>query len=265
MTIKGILFDLDDTLVSDARTFDTAVAACFRDPAVDTKVGGDDPAETGHEVRKIARKQWQSVPEPTYVRSLGFHFLAPLVSAFPGDAPELAAIRAWLPSFRLDVWRKVLKRGGAKDNLMAARVAELFPTYLLAATRPMDGVTNLLAALTRRFRLGIVTNGPADLQLGKLRAAGLAESFQVISVSGALGFGKPDPRIFTQTLQELELPPNEVVMIGDNPVNDIQGGLDAGLQTIWLQIENQAEASVPETVPVAHSVADLFDIINGLE
>ncbi len=265
MTLKGILFDLDDTLVNDARTFDAAVVSCLSELAIDQKVWGDDLPETGHAVRKIARKHWQSVPEPTYLRNLGFHFFAPLVSAFPGDAPELATIRAWLPDFRMSVWRRVLKRAGAKNNAIAAIVSQRFPAHMLNAARPMDGVTELLAALTPRFKLGLVTNGPDDLQIGKLRAAGLADSFQVISISGALGIGKPDPRIFARTLQELDLMPNEVVMIGDNPVNDIRGGLDAGLKTIWLQIENQAEASVPDAVPVVHAVEDLLDVINSLD
>ena len=203
-------------------------------------------------------------PRGGYVQNLGFHFLAPLFSDFPGEAPELAAIRAWIPGFRLDVWRRLLKRGAVPDGDLATQISRCFPDYLLNATHPLEGVTDLLKTLTPRFRLGMVTNRPDDLQVAKLRAAGLTERFQFVATSGALGFGKPDPRIFIQALKELDLTAQEAIMIGDNPVNDVQGALDAGLKPIWLRTRDQDETRIPKTVPRVNSVEQLLDVINHL-
>ena len=262
LTIKGILFDLDDTLIGDTQTFETAMASCFRDLGLDLAV--DRLAEARADVRKIARKLWLDVPESTYLQSLGFHFLSPLVSDLPGDQPEFTTVRAWIPEFRFGVWRRVLKRSDLGDAAMASQVAQLFPDQLLKAVKPMTGVTELLETLSARFRLGIVTNGPTDLQVGKLHAAGLSGRFAVIAVSGSLGVGKPDPQIFTHALQDLELAANETVMIGDNLVNDIQGGLDAGLTPIWLQTKDQTDTQIPKNVPVVRGAGELLAVIDTL-
>lgn len=97
-----------------------------------------------------------------------------------------------------------------------------------------------------------------------MRAAGLTERFQFVATSGALGFGKPDPRIFIQALKELDLTAQEAIMIGDNPVNDVQGALDAGLKPIWLRTRDQDETRIPKTVPRVNSVEQLLDVINHL-
>ncbi len=83
LTLKAILFDLDDTLVSEAQTFDLAMAACFRDLAVELNFGSDGQARARRQVRQIARKQWLAVPEAATFRIWAFTSLHRCSVIFP--------------------------------------------------------------------------------------------------------------------------------------------------------------------------------------
>ncbi|MFX4865018.1 HAD-IA family hydrolase [Acinetobacter baumannii] len=53
-------------------------------------------------------------------------------------------------------------------------------------------------------------------------------------VSGEVGLGKPDPRLFRMALCAFGVGPEEAVMVGDNPQRDIQGALRAGAKAVWV-------------------------------
>ena len=48
------------------------------------------------------------------------------------------------------------------------------------------------------------------------------------------GVGKPDVRIFHAAAQAAGVAPDEVLHVGDDPELDVLGGLDAGMQTVWV-------------------------------
>jgi FMN phosphatase YigB (HAD superfamily) len=104
----------------------------------------------------------------------------------------------------------------------------------LVTCRPQD-----LRALRRLrgmgWRVGIVTNGMADNQLGKIHRTGLAAVVDGWCVSGEVGIRKPDPRIFHLAAQRCGTVADRTGwMVGDSLVLDVTGGRAAGLQTIWI-------------------------------
>jgi putative hydrolase of the HAD superfamily len=72
------------------------------------------------------------------------------------------------------------------------------------------------------------------LQREKIRGAKLAQYFDAILISGEVGIGKPDTRLFMLALEALETSPAEAVMVGDSLARDILGAQHAGLKGIWL-------------------------------
>ncbi|MGW2147503.1 HAD family hydrolase [Nonomuraea bangladeshensis] len=85
------------------------------------------------------------------------------------------------------------------------------------------------------WRVGIVTNGMADNQLGKLRRTGLADVVDGYAVSGVEGVRKPDARLFEIAAQRCGTSLAEGGwMVGDNLVADIAGAQAAGLRGIWV-------------------------------
>ena len=96
----------------------------------------------------------------------------------------------------------------------------------------------LLRALCRarapRCTLAIVTNGVARAQRRRFEASPLNGLIPWLFISEELGASKPDPAFFAPVLRTLGNPdPRRVLMVGDNLLADIQGGIQAGLDTAW--------------------------------
>lgn len=93
------------------------------------------------------------------------------------------------------------------------------------------------AALTelrsRGMELALLSNGNESFQTAKLRACGAAPFFQKSHMlfSGTLGFAKPDPRTFHALAHSLSQPPSAILFVGDDPLRDIAGARNAGMQT----------------------------------
>ena len=105
---------------------------------------------------------------------------------------------------------------------------------------PIAGAESLLHALKGKAKLGIITNGFTDLQQVRLERTGLKDHFDFIVISEQIGVAKPHPDIFDHALDLMGNPDRKnVLMVGDNLETDILGGLNAGLDTCWLNRENK--------------------------
>ncbi|MEU7732773.1 HAD-IA family hydrolase [Streptomyces griseus] len=144
--------------------------------------------------------------------------------------------------------------------------AELWHTYCtdIAAlvscqARVLDGLEELRAA---GWRVGVATNGAADIQRAKLRATGIAERVDGVFVSEEADARKPQTRHFALAAARCGTVLGDGGwMVGDNPVNDIVGGRSAGLRTIWIGDGRSWPPDDPRpdhVVPHARAAIDLL-------
>ncbi|MGC4093318.1 MAG: HAD family hydrolase [Polyangiaceae bacterium] len=94
------------------------------------------------------------------------------------------------------------------------------------------GVRELLVRLGAEYRLGLVTNGTSATQRAKLSSLGIERLFDPIVISGEVGVRKPDARIFELAMAGWGLPRESILFVGDDPVSDIQGAMNAGMRTL---------------------------------
>jgi putative hydrolase of the HAD superfamily len=96
------------------------------------------------------------------------------------------------------------------------------------------GTRELLESLREAgLRLAVISN--ADGRVADfLETAGLADLFEFVLDSTAVGIEKPDRRIFDLACQRLELPPDEVVYVGDTFEVDVVGARRAGIRAVLL-------------------------------
>ena len=127
-----------------------------------------------------------------------------------------------------------------RDHDVRDRVAARFLADALASLR---GNTPLLAALARRYRLGIVSNFYGNLG-AVCDDAGVSRYFDVIVDSARVGWQKPDPRIFQAALGTLELPSAAVTFVGDSAPRDMAGAKAVGMPHIWVVAERSAAHAV---------------------
>ena len=121
-------------------------------------------------------------------------------------------------------------RLGVTDGGLTARLAERFIEDARASLRDSGRV---LTRLARRHRLGIVSNFYGNL--GAVCAdAGLTPVLGVIADSTAVGWSKPDPRIFRHALDALGVSAAEARFIGDSRPRDMEGARALAMPHVWL-------------------------------
>lgn len=108
----------------------------------------------------------------------------------------------------------------------------------------------------RNEPLGIISNGNVERQIGKLTRTGILERFEVVVVSAAYGFAKPDARIFDKACELGRSMPSDSMHIGDNLEADIRGAANVGISPVWI---NRTDGSLGDLK--AREVRSLLELI----
>ncbi len=96
-----------------------------------------------------------------------------------------------------------------------------------------DEVLPLLRELRRRYRLGLLSNYPCSRSVRNVLAkVGLLDIFEVVVISGDVGYVKPHTRPFEAMLSQMGLAPSECLYVGDNWLADIQGAKQIGMRAV---------------------------------
>jgi len=121
-----------------------------------------------------------------------------------------------------------------------------------------DALETLAALAARGVRLGIISNSHRCLQSFQAHFA-LDGLLSAAVSSSALGFMKPDPRIFQAALSQVGVDAGHAVMVGDSLTHDVDGALASGMRGVLL-----ARRGTPvcrDDVPVITSLRDLPSIL----
>jgi putative hydrolase of the HAD superfamily len=128
--------------------------------------------------------------------------------------------------------------------------------------QPVPGSREGVAALAAAgLRLSVTSNSDgtvADLLLehGWVQVGdGPGVPVEVITDSGIVGVGKPDPRVFNATVEVLDLPPERILHVGDSVHYDVDGAAACGLQAIHFDPFELCRSTAHDH---ARSLADLL-------
>lgn len=252
--IRAVLLDLDDTILED----DVATETAFRETAAlaHDRAGVDPDALIAAVLRESAAI-WAAGPHPDWCHGIGTSAVEGLRARFDGEHPHWAEMRAWGPGFRFGSWRNALAAVGVEDDDLARDLDARFFEVRTETNPWVPGGEAAMDALTARYRLGMVTNGIPDVQRAKIDRTGLGERFDVILVSGELGFGKPDPRIYMTAVERIGVPAAECVMVGDNIRRDVGGAQENGIRAIWVSMGRELPDGAPEPWLTVRSLAEV--------
>lgn len=101
------------------------------------------------------------------------------------------------------------------------------------------------------YVMHLITNGFESVQHNKLRNSNLSSYFKVVITSEASNSLKPNKEIFDYALQKAGAVTAESIMIGDNIDADIKGGMNAGLDTIFVN-HLQVATAINPTFTIHH-------------
>ncbi|OZG75105.1 hypothetical protein BTA51_01565 [Hahella sp. CCB-MM4] len=119
--------------------------------------------------------------------------------------------------------------------------------------------TAALHDLADRFTLAAVIDiwSPSVAWRETFRQLEIEELFAAISFSSDHGIVKPSPLPFERVLKQLELSPEEALVIGDSARRDLGGASSAGIGTILVGTQHQdALASFPNLLAFRDSVLE---------
>jgi len=121
-----------------------------------------------------------------------------------------------------------------------------------------DGVLQMIDALRARGHKLAVATGKSRRGLNEaLKSVALRDRFDASRTADET-FGKPHPRMLLELMEELEVPPERTLMIGDT-THDLQLALNAGCASVGVSYGAHEPESFDELKPlfVAHTVASL--------
>ena len=219
---EALLFDADGTLLD----FDRAEEEAFKQ--VLQRYGFPPEKQYVEEYHQINRECWEAFEEGRMERA------------------DVLTVR----------FERFFRGHGAA---VSGREAEDFYRVLLGnGAYLMDGALEILEELKERYDLYIVTNGVADTQRKRLADSGLAPYFKDVFISEDAGSQKPQKEFFEYCFSRIpEAEPKKMLIIGDSLTSDMQGGVNAGIDTCWL---NPGREKNKRELPLTWEIRDLGEL-----
>ena len=230
MTYKFLLFDLDHTLLDFDAAEDVALTQLLKEEGV-----ADIQAYKDYYV-PMNKSLWKDLEEKKITKQ------------------ELVNTR----------FSKLFSHFGIEKD--GVYLAERYQFYLAQQGQVFSGAMELLDSLIDRgYELYAATNGITTIQTGRLAQSGLAPYFNQVFISEQLQTQKPDALFYEKIGQQIDgYSKEKTLMIGDSLTADIQGGNNAGIDTIWYNphhLENNTQAQLTYEVD---SYQDLLDCLDKL-
>lgn len=145
-------------------------------------------------------------------------------------------------------------------------LAERYQFFLSKQGQTFPGVEDLLKNLIKQgYELYAATNGITYIQIGRLEQSGIAPFFKKIFISEQLHTQKPDAAFYEKIGARIpNFDKNHALMIGDSLSADIQGGNNAGIDTIWYNPQHLENTTQLHPTYEVHSYKDLLDCLDKL-
>lgn len=245
--IRGVLFDWGDTLVrppgitTDSEGHFACVEAFFREDLPQKFP----PAQTADHAmwtafrqnyETVARAQIRATLESGREHSFEQRFARTLALTFPAAAPDARAL-----------------------DWMATR----FGTRIAGESSQIKDAEHVLPRLRRHLKLGLLSNYPhAPAVYASLERYGLRSHLDVTTVSSEIGWAKPDHRAFAHTIDLMGISAEQLLFVGDDLVNDMQGAKAYGMHTAWLPRRGHS-GQFPFVDVTLTGLTDLVDVLIG--
>lgn len=258
--IRTIIFDLDDTILWDKKSIQTAFDRTCEFAAEKAKV---DPKKLEEKVRESARELYSSYDTYEFTQMIGINPFEGLWGSFEDPGDDFRRMRDIIRTYQKDTWTKGLKKVGVEDYELANELVAKFISERRKAPFVYEESFEVLETLKNDHRLVLLTNGAPSLQNEKLTITPeISQYFDLIVISGDFGRGKPDASIFHHVLERTDTRAEEALMVGDNLMTDILGANRAGIRSVWLNREgNEPHAEVKPAYEISH-LGQLADVIS---
>ncbi len=189
--------------------------------------------------------------------------------AFQGFATDLKKIPhlydAYLTSgstTRKHQMQLTLESLGQPSDEFAERLSEAYMTRRDANLKLFPDAIDVLETLSRTYKIGLITNGPADIQNQEIDTTGIRKYLQAIFIEGEQRVGKPEKIVFDRAAAAMECSPEELLMVGNSLHHDIVPAIEFGWATVWTlrdsDVPPSSKTGKPEPIPTEGPMPDLI-------
>jgi putative hydrolase of the HAD superfamily len=206
--VKAVFFDLDDTLCGYWDAAKTGLDIVFTEYAQNGTTPSQLKKAWANEFRTFAKEVKSDAWYERYCRDGG--------------------------SSRTELMRRTLAAVDA-DTAQAEEISTRYLEERQNALHLFEGSLETLQALKGKYPLGLITNGPGDIQRLEIEKLGISDFFDSFHIEGEMGYGKPDPRVFTNAENAANARGPENLMVGNSAQHDIKPAQQAGWHTAWVR------------------------------
>ncbi|HWK21694.1 MAG TPA: HAD family hydrolase [Ureibacillus sp.] len=237
MTIKTVIFDLDDTLLWDKHSIKTAFEKTCEYAQSKYELN---TVELEEAVRNEARKLYESYETYDYTVLIGINPFEGLWGTFDDPTDSFQKMKEIVPTYRKDAWTNGLKALGIDDSALGAELGERFVEERKKSPFVYEDTYAVLDELKDKYQLVLLTNGAPSLQNLKLEITPeIRPYFDHVIISGDFGKGKPNAELFEYMMDKAGITASEGIMVGDNLNTDIKGSDRVGMKNVWINREGK--------------------------
>lgn len=135
------------------------------------------------------------------------------------------------------IFQRLIHEYSLPSDITAFQLTQMFYLPICQSRLLFDDTAETLRRLKDKGLLtGLVSNTsiPGSLMDDVLERLQIKDFFLFTFYSSDLGFRKPDPDMFDLAATRLKLKPSQIMMVGDQPDEDIKGALDAGMKAVLI-------------------------------
>lgn len=233
--VRAVYFDLDDTLCAYWKASRQALREAFGEARLSASV--DEAMDAWRRVfatfsEEVKRDPWYQ------------HYLE------SGEPTRTEHLRRTLV---------LLSEDDALAESISRRYALLRNEYLSLFPEAKP----LLSTLRGKYQLGLITNGPADVQRSEIESLSIEGYFDHILIEGEMRVGKPARDIFDLAAQKWSYNPAEMLFVGNSFDHDVVGAKNAGWQAIWMNPEGE-EIPKDAVVHPDKVITNLLEVLDYL-
>ena len=224
--VRFVFLDLDDTIFDFHKAERVAIAKAIGD------FGIEPTEEVMHRYHLINKSCWERLERKEWTREqVLVNRFAILFDEVGVQADPVACARAY------------------EKNLSVGH-------YFL------PGAKEAVEALSKKYRLFLMSNGTTSVQKGRLASAELYPFFEKVFISQELGHNKPAREFFEKAFAQISgFDPKRAMIVGDSLTSDILGGINAGVTTCWV---NPGHLPKREDIPADYEIEELSQLENLL-
>ncbi len=123
------------------------------------------------------------------------------------------------------------------DASLSQRFENQFLDNILDYNQLVEGTEDLLQYLTNKnYTLHILSNGFEEVTYKKCELSGIKPFFETITSADEINIRKPQPEIFDYSLKKSGAIKENSIIIGDDWIADVEGGLAFGMDAIFFDV-----------------------------